>query len=411
MTTTQTQGERVENAIHVPAFRNLWSCNIAFFLVMNAQRFAFGWVVLDLLLKDEGTQGLIVFTLGAPTALLVLHAGAWADRWNRKRMLVATQLSGALVMAVTAALIGADVVGVGWLIVLTLLAGASTAIGQPVRSSLVPALVAREQLFSAIALNAIAMTLSLILGPVLIKLVGDQFGFDGAFWFQAALLVIGAGFLSRVEVPEHQDVRERRPILSETREAVRHILDDNHLTTLFALLFTSSFTINPAVMVTVQAHVKDQFGRDAGDAAYPFAAMGLGMAISSFFLMQKGDMANKGAVFQRAMMCGSSITFLTGLAPQFWQVIALGGVMGLAGGFFINMNQGLIQANTPQHLMGRVMGLYTLVANGLFPLGALVLGLVSTQIGTRATICVAALIALGVVATTYVRNAELRRLS
>ncbi|MFK7916520.1 MAG: MFS transporter [Ilumatobacter sp.] len=411
MTATQMGSERAANAITVPAFRNLWSCNIAFFLVINAQRFAFGWVVLDLLLRDEGTQGLVVFTLGAPTALLVLQAGVWADRWDRKRMLLATQLSGAAVMATTAILIGAEVVGVGWLVILTLLAGASTAIGQPVRSSLIPALVGREQLFSAIALNAIAMTLSLILGPVLVKVVGDQFGFDGAFWFQAALLVVGATFLLRVDVPEHEQVRERRPILTETREAVRHILDDAHLTTLFALLFTASFTINPAVMVTVQAHVKEQFGRDAGDAAYPLAAMGVGMAISSFFLMRKGDMANKGAVFQRAMMAGTFITFLTGLVPEFWQIIALGAVMGLAGGFFINMNQGLIQANTPQPLMGRVMGVYTLVASGLFPLGALVLGLAATQIGTRATICVAAVAGFSVVTTTYVRNAELRRLS
>ncbi len=411
MTTTHAPGERAANAITVPAFRNLWSCNIAFFLVMNAQRFAFGWVVLDLLGKDEGTQGLIVFTLGVPTALLVLHAGAWADRWNRKRMLIATQLAGAAVMATTAILIGADVVGIGWLIALTLLAGAATAIGQPVRSSLVPALVDREQLFSAIALNAIAMTLSLILGPVLVKVVGDRFGFDGAFWFQAALLVVGAGFLFRIEVPDHEELRQRRSIVAETRDAVRHIRDDSHLTTLFALLFTASFTINPAVMVTVQAHVKEQFDRGAGDAAYPFAAMGLGMAISSFFLMRKGDMANKGAVFQRAMMAGSATTFLTGLAPQFWQVIVLGGVMGLAGGFFINMNQGLIQANTPQPLMGRVMALYTLVANGLFPLGALVLGVIATQVGTRVTICLAAVVGFAVVATTYVRNAELRRLS
>jgi MFS family permease len=411
VTTTQTQDERAANAITVPAFRNLWSCNIAFFLVMNAQRFAFGWVVLDLLLKDEGTQGLIVFTLGLPTALLVLQAGVWADRWDRKRMLIATQLSGAAVMAATAVLIGAEVVGVGWLIVLTLMAGASTAIGQPVRSSLVPALVSREQLFSAIALNAIAMTLSLILGPVLVKIVGDQFGFDGAFWFQSALLLVGAAFLTRVDVPDHEEVRERRPILTETKEAVRHILDDKHLTTLFALLFTASFTINPAVMVTLQAHIKDQFGRDAGDAAYPLAAMGVGMAISSFFLMRKGDMANKGAVFQRAMMAGTTFTFFIGLVPQFWQVIALAGFMGLAGGFFINMNQGLIQANTPQPLMGRVMGVYTLIASGLFPLGALVLGLVSTQIGTRATICIAALLGFSVVTTTYVRNTELRRLS
>ncbi len=399
------------NAITVASFRNLWSCNVAFFLVMNAQRFAFGWVVLDLLLEDEGAQGLIVFTLGAPTALLVLQAGVWADRWDRKRMLIATQLAGAAVMAGTAVLIGPGNIQFGWLVAATLLAGAATAIGQPVRSSLVPALVSKEQLFSAIALNAIAMTLSLILGPVLIKIVGDQFGFDGAFWFQSALLLIGVLFLIRVEIPEHEELRERRSIRSETGEAVRHILGDTHLKTLFGLLLTASFTINPAVMVTLQAHVKGELGRDAGDAAFPFAAMGVGMAISSFFLMQRGDMRNKGAVFQRAMMCGTTITFLTGLSNSFAQVIALAGVMGLAGGFFINMNQGLIQANTPQRLMGRVMGVYTLVANGLFPIGALALGLISTQLGTGVTICIAALVGLSVVTTTYIRNTELRRLS
>lgn len=395
----------------MPAFRALWSCNVAFFLVMNAQRFAFGWVVLDLLLEDESRQGIIVFTLGAPTALLVLQAGAWADRWDRRRMLIATQLASAAVMAATGFWIRAGDLQFGWLVAATLLAGSATAIGQPVRSSLIPALVPRQQLFSAIALNAIAMTLSLILGPVLVKLVGDQFGFDGAFFFQAGLLVLGSMFLIRLDVPPHDAERERASILADTREAARHILDDRHLKTLFGLLLTASLTINPAVMVTLQAHVKDELGRSAGDAAIPFAAMGLGMAISSFFLMRKGDMANKGAVFQRAMMAGTSITFLTGLSNSFWQVVALAGVMGLAGGFFINMNQGLIQANTPHALMGRVMGVYTLVANGLFPLGALIIGVAATKFGTGVAICTAGLLGFSIVATTYVRNAELRRLA
>ena len=406
----ETLVQRPVNAIHVPSFRRLWSCNVAFFLVMNAQRFAFGWVVLDLLLRDEGSQGLVVFTLGAPTALLVLQAGVWADRWDRRRMLIATQLAAAAVMAATAILIGLGSITMAWTVALTLLSGVAVAIGQPVRSALVPLLVSREQLFSAIALNAIAMTLSLILGPVLVKVVGDRFGFAGAFWFQSALLVIGAVFLRRIVVPEHEQARERRSLRAETREAVRHVLDDPNLRTLFGLLLAASFTINPAVMVTLQAHIKSEFDRGAGDAAFPFAAMGVGMAISSFWVMRHGDMRNKGAVFQRAMMCGTTITLLSALAPAFWQVVALGGLMGLAGGFYINMNQGLIQANTPEPLMGRVMGVYMLVSNGLFPLGALILGVAAAVVGTKATICAAAIVGFTTVATTYVRNSDLRQL-
>ncbi len=63
------------NALSVRPFRLLWLNNIPFFLVVNAQRFAFGWIVLDLLLRDEGAQGLVAFTLGIPTALVVLLQG------------------------------------------------------------------------------------------------------------------------------------------------------------------------------------------------------------------------------------------------------------------------------------------------------------------------------------------------
>jgi MFS family permease len=199
-------------------------------------------------------------------------------------------------------------------------------------------------------------------------------------------------------------------VLDETRTALRHVLDDVHLKTLFGLLLTASLTINPAVMVTIQALVKDELGQDAGQAALPLALMGLGMAVTSFVVLRKGDMKNKGAVFQRAMMCGTAITFLTGRATSFGQVLVLAFLMGLAGGFFINMNQGLVQANTPQALMGRVMGLYTLVSIGLMPFGALVLGIVALRIGTGNAISLAAAIGFAVVATTYWRNTDLRRL-
>jgi len=418
---TQHATERPANALTVPAFRLLWLITIFYFLVVNAQRFVFGWFVLDALDGDERDQALAVFALGVPAIFIVLHARVWADRHDRRRLLIASQLASLGMLVAFAVLRELDVLSLGWVLVLAIGAGAAAAVGQPVRSSLVPALVERVQLFSAIAATALAMTVSMIAGPVISEAVGDAFGFAAAFWFLSALLVIGLLFLLPLKVPEHEteqidgetaatsDVGDS--VFLQTKEAFQHVLADRSLKKLFLLLTVAGVTVNPAVMVTLQAFVKEELGRDAGDVAPLLALMGVGIAISSVFVMRKGDMKNKGAAFQRALMTGSTMTLLMGRATDYKMLIPLVLVMGLAGGFYINMNQGLIQANTPQRLMGRVMALYSLIQTGLLPVGSLIIGVVASFIGIGNTISIAAGISLVTVITVYVSDAELRNLA
>lgn len=408
--------ESVGSPLAERPFRLLWLNNIGYFIVANAQRFLFGWFVLDGLDGGEREQGIIVFTLGLPALFLMLHAGVWADRVDRRLLLMATQVATTVVMIGTAVLINQGRAGFGVLAGAAVLAGATTTIGQPVRASLIPALVPQSKLFGAIAMNALAMTVSMILGPVMVERVGERFGFDGAFWFLAILLAVGLLFLVGMRVPEHASreddtPEQRRSVLAEIREGVDHVRGDRSIRALFLLLTAAGMTINPSVMVTLQAFIKEELGRDGGDAAPPFALMGLGIAISSIFVLRRGDMPNKGAKFQYAMMVGSAMTLLMGRTTSYWQLFPLAFVMGLAGGWYINMNQGLIQANTPQRIMGRVMALFTLVQVGVLPIGALTLGLIAEQIGVGNTISLAAAVGLAIVATVYATNRELRSMS
>ena len=183
-----------------------------------------------------------------------------------------------------------------------------------------------------------------------------------------------------------------------------------NLRTLFGLLILASITINPAVMVTAQAHVKESLHRNAGDSAHPLAAMGLGIAITSIVLIRRGDIPNKGMLFQRAVIIGATMTFLVGRSNTFAMMLVVSFLMGLSGGFYINMNQGLIQSSTPQQLMGRVMGLFVLTQAGFMPLGAVVLGLIAHRFSTGLAISGAGAVAWVIFVWVYVRNAELRRL-
>lgn len=408
---TDVAAERPTNALTVPAFRHLWLNNVAFFMAANAQRFVFAWFVLDGLDRAESDQGVIVFALGLPAIFLVIQAGAWADRWDRKRLLASSQIASGVAMALGLVYILTDQTSFGLLIALAVVAGGAAAIGQPVRQSLVPALVAPDQLFSAIAVNAIAMTLSLILGSALARLFGGVFGFEGAFGFMLGLFVLGLVPLVRLQVPAHDRLPPKRPIWTETIEAMHHVMRDHALRKLFGLLTLAGVTINPLVMVTSQAHVKEGIGRDSGDAALPFALMGVGIAVTSVVVMRKGNMGRKGAAFMRAMLAGTAIVALMGRTTELWQLSILALIMGLAGGFYINMNQGLIQANTPQPLMGRVMALYTLIQVGLLPLGSLAYGLIAARIGTGDTMTAGALVGLVLTAFIYLTDDTLSELS
>ncbi len=407
-------------AFAIASFRSLWLNNVFFFLVMNAQRFVLGWLVLEGLDGNERTQGLVVFALGVPALFLVLHAGNWADRYNRKRLLVGSQIATLAVTLVAASLVQADVMTIQLAIVVALAMGATTAIGSPVRSALVPVLVPRALLFTAIAATSLAMTSSMILGPVAAKFVGDQLGFAAAFWFMSSLLAVGLVVLLPMEVPAHahsdpaaagtEPDAASYSVWAGSVEAFRHVVRDRALSRLFLLLTVAGSTVNPAVMVSIQAFVKEEFGRNAGDSAPILAVMGVGIAVSSFVVMRKGDMANKGALFQRALMVGSLMTFLMGRTTEYWQLLPLSLMMGLGGGFYINMNQGLIQSNTPQRMMGRVMALYTLIQAGLLPVGALTLGYVGGAVGMGTAISGAGIISLVVVLVVYSTDSEFRRL-
>lgn len=401
------------NALGVRSFRYLWLNNITFAMVMNAIRFVYGWVVLDGLGKGESAQGLVVFLLGIPTLVLVLPAGVWADRLDRRRMLLGTQLTAAAGLLITAGFLSQGRLSMGLMVVSAVAIGSVMAVGSPVRSSLIPELLPPSLLYGGIALNALAMTGSMVLGAVIAQLVGDAFGFDGVFVYLGGLLIVGAVAVQRIQAPPPRSREGRRAVTMRAAvgEGLRFVAAEPALRTLFGMLALAGGVMNALMFVTIQAFVKEDLGRDAGDAAPIYALIGVGLAVSSFVVMRKGNMERKGTVFMRSMVVGSALMASMGQVNAYWQLAVLAVLMGLTGGFFINMNQGLIQANTPRELMGRVMSLYTFVQNALTPIGGLLLGLLASQIGPGNTMTLVAPIGFLFVLFVYLTADDLKRLS
>ena len=377
--------------------------------VSNAQRFAIGWLVLDGLGGNEIRQGMAVFMLGVPVAFIVMQAGALADRVDRRSLLIRSQAGLLLVVLATLILLGLDQLTYSWVLILSGLSGVAQAFGQPVRQALIPLLVPERLLMNAVALNALAMTTSMILSAPLVKIAGDLFDFEGVYGLQVVMLIVGLFYLRHLQTPPVTESPKRR-LIQEAASALRHVVNDLRLRVLFLLLAVASISVNAAVMVTMQAKVKEELLRDSGDMAYLLGVMAVGIAITSVVVMRKGDMKRKGGKFQQAMMCGSALVICMGQASSFKVLMPLFFLMGLAGGFFITMNQGLIQSATPRELMGRVMGLYLLVQFGFMPIGALGLGWAASLAGPGNVVSVCGAVSLLIVSWTHFAFSTIRNL-
>ena len=398
-------------ALAVPSFRALWLNSLSFYLVVNALRFVYGTVVLDGLDRGEKWQGAVIFLFGLPLLVLLLPAGVWADRLDPKRMLIATQVALCAVMSGTAIGVGGGAGSLGLIIGSALLAGIATALGSPVRSSLIPALLKGDALYGGIALHAIALTMSLVLGAVSAKAFAGWFGFDGAFWWLAGLMVVGTVALVGLVSPGPATSGDKATVRQAVDVGLKFVWSEPGIRALFVLLGVSGLMMTPIMFVTLQAYIKSDLGRPAADAAWMLALMGVGIAISSVFIMRQGNMEGKSVKFMRAMLGGTTCMFLMGQTTAFWQVLVLAVIMGLCGGFFINMNQGLIQSNTPPEMMGRVMGLYALISAGLTPFGALALGFLGAGIGNGPAISAVSAVAFALVLLTYLGNDAIRTIS
>jgi predicted MFS family arabinose efflux permease len=297
-------------------------------------------------------------------------------------------------------------------VIIAIAFGTVAAFAMPVRSSLVPVLVGRERVMQAVVLMTIGANVAMIAGPLLVGGVIDGFGVGWAFAVQALCFALGFLAATRIEVPPHPPVAERRRLRAEVGEAVSFVWRHEVLRPLFGLLCVGGGLMGGGAFTLLPQIARDEFGRSAAEAARLFALMGLGMIITSLVLMRvRSRLRRRGLVFMSFMVLGCSNQVVQGQVSTFFALEVLLLVWGLTGGFYMNLNQSLIQELTPADRMGRVMALNSLVQAGLLPLGGLVAGLLATAIGAPATLSLFGLAGLLCVLTALVRAHALRAIS
>jgi MFS family permease len=372
------------------------------------QSTAQGWLVLDL--TDSPAALGVVFALQAlPILVLSAVAGVIADRLDRRRLLVATQLFTALLAIILAVLTTIGVVQFWHVAILALLAGTATAIQTPAYQAIVPTLVDRSVIGSAVALNSAQFNLSRILGPSIAGAVIAAGGLELAFWGNAIALCLVALILWRLRVPA-QAIGDRvgSSLWANLMDGVRYVRSRRIVAVL--VLFAAvpaMFLLNYLVLLPVFA--RDVLAIGAPGLGLLSAGIGVGALAAALGLATLRPGGGSGRSLLVALFIASiaEIVFATSRVVPV-SVVALAVLGGCQVLYYATTNT-LLQLLVPARLRGRVMSLYILTSWGLIPVGNVVAGFVAERSSPTVALIVGGLVTLVATVAVAVGVPELRR--
>ncbi|HLF71607.1 MAG TPA: MFS transporter [Dehalococcoidia bacterium] len=378
-TAGQTRATRL-STFHSLAYRDyrlLWTGTLFASAGQWIQQITVPWLAYDM------TNS--IFLLGAingfralPVLILGPFGGVAADRVERKWLLQSTQYLLLVATAILAAIIFLGQLHVWHLFAFTFVTGIAWAFNNPVRQSVVPNLVPRESLLNALALNSAAFNVTRAFGPTIGGVLLVVLGPGENFVLQALAYVCVILLVVPMVVPPSARLSEAS-VRENLIEGARYVWNEPQLRLQMTLALVP-MVIGMPYMTLLPVFAKDILHHGPSGFGLLMSATGVGAVLGTLTLASLSNLRNKGLVLFGAIFAMGLTIVAFALSQNFLLSMAILVVAGACQMVYLTMNQTLLQMIVPDHLRGRVMGIYMLNM-GLMPLGALFAGTTASAIG------------------------------
>ena len=311
-----------------------------------------------------------------PTLLLSPFAGVWADRYNRKMLIVLSDAGIAVSTLVLAIffLLGYDAI---WLLfVISAIRALGTAIQTPTVSAFLPQIVPEDKLirvngtFQSIQ-SIIMLVCPMLAGALLTVASIEAIFFIDVFTALLAILIL----LLFLHVPVHAKALEKKPVtyLSDMREGLAYIRNRGFVRKLFLFCAVYLFLITPASFLTPLQTARS-FGSEVWRLTAIEIAFSVGMTAGGIAIAFWGGFKNKMHTMVLSCLVNGVCVFALGVTPVFWIYLVFTGLIGVVIPFFNTPFTVLLQQKIEGDYLGRIFGVFTMISSAAMPLGMLVFG-------------------------------------
>jgi MFS family permease len=345
-----------------------------------------GWQVLQMT-NSALLLGLVSFAATLPNIVLSLFGGAVADRFNRRLLLLGTQIvymTTALLLGIFTAL---HIIAVWQVIMMALINGTVSSVGFPAWQAFIGDIVEPGQLKQGIALNSTQFNLSRVIGPAIGGLSIGLAGIAGSYYLNALsyVAVIIPLFIMR---PKHQKIRQERrsSIWRGLGEGLSYVQRRPLLQIALLLQFTIAFLIFPYITL-LPIYAGDIFHIGPTGLGVLNAAAGVGALTGALLLVAISQRLEHNVRFLMILCTvGGTVCLFFAFSTSLDASLLLLIVLGICTVMSTTVTNTTLQTMTPEHLRGRVLSIWVMVTFGLAPFGNLCAGWIAQSIGAPKTL-------------------------
>lgn len=392
------------------AFRSLKYRNYRLFFTGQAvsligtwmQQVAVSWLVYRLT-GSAIMLGTVAFCAQIPAFLLSPFTGALGDRWNRRNILLGTQIFSMIQAFIFFVLTFMELIVPWHIVVLSLALGVINSFEMTARQAFLLDLVDdKRDLPNAIALNSAAFNSSRLIGPAIAGVVVALSGEAVCFAVNSASYLASAGALMMMTLEPSESYASGR-LFNDIREGFRYVRGHRLVRDILIIVaFTSFFSMMFPVLLPVFA--REVLHGNSHTFGFLVSAAGAGALSATMFLALRSSIKGLGAIINVCMLClASAFMFLAAPAMLFTVMILLA-IAGFSTIVVIASCNTILQTVSDSDKRGRVISFYIMAFTGAAPLGSLAAGYVSHRIGAPFTFLCAGLTCLAAGGVLFFRR-------
>jgi MFS family permease len=388
-------------------FRVLWFGAFTSTVGNWMQQVAQSWLVFELT-HSSFYLGLDYFFGQLPILLLTLIGGVIADRYDRRHVLLGSQLVQMSTAFTLTALIYLHLVRVEYILLLSFVAGLGQAFGGPAYQALIPSLVQKTDLPNAIALNSIQFNLARVFGPLLAGATLAAWGSAACFGLNGlSFLVVIVALLSMTI--KHVKPADPKPMLQELKGGLRYAKGQPAIIALTILAALTTFLGLP-LLTFLPVFARDVFHGDVNRFTHMMAFSGAGAVCGALITAWLGRFRHMGlAVLITQSVFGALVTIFA-LSRIAWVSDLLLFGTGATLLMTFSMTASLVQLLVPDNLRGRVMSIYMVAFRGGMPLGSLAAGYAASRSSAPLVLAINGVLILCVAGYFLIRSHGVREL-